>query len=99
MKRRILITGGAGFIGGSLVRRLAADGGAEIVVLDDFSTGRRDNVDEARIAALVNEDVAGVRWLRDAAIVRGWRPRMPIEQGLALTVEYFRAHLGIGGAA
>ena len=40
-----LVTGGAGFIGAHLTRRLA-DIGDDVVVLDDFSGGFRDNVDE-----------------------------------------------------
>ena len=40
---RILITGGAGFIGGHLARRLIAQG-TEVVVLDDLSSGSRDAV-------------------------------------------------------
>jgi UDP-glucose 4-epimerase len=40
---RILVTGGAGFIGGNLCAR-ALDEGHEVVVIDDFSTGERDNV-------------------------------------------------------
>jgi UDP-glucose 4-epimerase len=39
-----LITGGAGFIGSHLADALAARGD-EVVVLDDFSTGRRANVE------------------------------------------------------
>ncbi|HXP38137.1 MAG TPA: NAD-dependent epimerase/dehydratase family protein, partial [Solirubrobacteraceae bacterium] len=39
--KRVCITGGAGFIGSNLVDRLAARG-VEVVVLDDFRTGRRE---------------------------------------------------------
>ncbi len=45
---KTLVTGGAGFIGSHLLDRLA-DGGDEVTVLDDFSTGRRSNL--ARHAA------------------------------------------------
>ena len=40
---RILITGGAGFIGSHLCDRLIADG-HEVICLDNFFTGRRENV-------------------------------------------------------
>jgi UDP-glucose 4-epimerase len=40
---RYLITGGAGFIGSHLVDALVGRGD-QVVVLDDFSTGRRENV-------------------------------------------------------
>lgn len=43
MNAKILITGGAGFIGHHLVARLLQRG-HEIVVLDNFSTGRRENL-------------------------------------------------------
>ena len=56
---RVLVTGGAGFLGSHLVDRLVADG-HEVVCLDNFSTGRRGNV--AHLAAcrrfrLVEADV------------------------------------------
>lgn len=41
---RVVVTGGAGFIGANLCRRLLADG-AEVAVLDDLSTGARANLD------------------------------------------------------
>jgi UDP-glucose 4-epimerase len=39
MTRTVLITGGAGFIGSNLVRRLCADGSTRVRVLDDLSSG------------------------------------------------------------
>ena len=40
---RILVTGGAGFIGSHLCERLLANGG-EVVCLDNFFTGRKENI-------------------------------------------------------
>jgi len=41
--RRVVVTGGAGFVGSHVVDRLVAIG-TEVVVIDDLSTGRRDNL-------------------------------------------------------
>jgi len=42
---RYLVTGGAGFIGSHLSRHLV-EAGHEVVVLDNLSTGRRENLDD-----------------------------------------------------
>jgi UDP-glucose 4-epimerase len=56
---RALVTGGAGFIGSNLVDALL-DTGAEVLALDDLSTGRRENLEGAlaRGAALAEGDIA-----------------------------------------
>jgi nucleoside-diphosphate-sugar epimerase len=41
--KRILITGGAGFIGSHLCERLLAEG-AEVLCVDNFFTGTRANI-------------------------------------------------------
>ena len=43
MAGKVLVTGGAGFIGSHLVDGLMGEG-FEVVVLDDFSSGRRENL-------------------------------------------------------
>lgn len=41
---RVVVTGGAGFIGTNVCRAFVADG-HDVVVLDDLSTGRKENLD------------------------------------------------------
>jgi UDP-glucose 4-epimerase len=62
-----LVTGGAGFIGSHLVDALAARGD-EVLVLDDFSSGKRENLAGALEAgATISEiDVADAQAVRDA---------------------------------
>jgi nucleoside-diphosphate-sugar epimerase len=43
MTKKVLITGGAGFIGGHLTKRLLADG-AEVVLVDNMSRGVQDDM-------------------------------------------------------
>lgn len=62
---RILVTGGAGFIGANLVRRLVA-AGYEVRVLDNLSAGSETNLNDVD-AELVNGDVRDSEAL-DAAL-------------------------------
>ncbi|WAC06627.1 MAG: NAD-dependent epimerase/dehydratase family protein [Thermodesulfobacteriota bacterium] len=72
--QRVLVTGGAGFVGSNLVRRLVAEG-AEITILDDFFTGRMENLRDIDTAdyrlvrgsvtdsGLVRQLVSQVEWV------------------------------------
>jgi UDP-glucose 4-epimerase len=65
--RRMLVTGGAGTIGSTLVDQLIEAGAAEVVVLDNFVRGRRRNLEWAEAngnLTVVEGDV------RDKALVR-----------------------------
>jgi UDP-glucuronate decarboxylase len=43
LRKRVLVTGGAGFLGSHLCKRLL-DGGHDVLCVDNFFTGTRDNV-------------------------------------------------------
>ena len=43
MTHRVLVTGGAGFLGSHLCQRLI-EGGHEVLCVDNFYTGSRDNI-------------------------------------------------------
>jgi UDP-glucose 4-epimerase len=63
---KVLVTGGAGFIGSHIVRRLL-DLDHEVVVLDNFSTGRRSNLDAvASDIELIEGDVAELEQVEQA---------------------------------
>ncbi len=53
---RALVTGGAGFIGSNVVSALL-QAGHEVVVLDDLSSGRRENLEGLAAARLIEADV------------------------------------------
>ena len=67
---RFLVTGGAGFIGSNIVQHLL-DAGAEVVVFDDFFSGRRVNLEEVRTQTgrdpeVIIGDVRDTKAVRDA---------------------------------
>jgi UDP-glucose 4-epimerase len=72
--RRACITGGAGFIGSNLADRLLGEG-AEVVILDNFSSGRTEFLDHAASCAgvtVIEGDVLDMNTLEHAIDGCSW---------------------------
>ena len=54
---KVLITGGGGFVGSTLADRLLGDG-HEVLVIDNYATGRRDNLTERDGLQIVEATIA-----------------------------------------
>jgi UDP-glucose 4-epimerase len=62
MPNRYLVTGGAGFIGSHLVRRLVSDGAVAVRVVDNLSTGQSVRLDDLRRSIeFINGDLADLQ--------------------------------------
>jgi len=101
---RALVTGGAGFIGSNLVDALLARGD-EVIVVDDLSTGRRENLEQglANGATLVEADIRD----REALEELSGRERPEVVFHLAAQIDVrksiadpaFDASINVGGTA
>lgn len=65
MKNHYVVTGGAGFIGSAIVRRLLDEGAGKVLVIDNLLTGRESNLEEVR--ASVDLQRADIRHYEEIA--------------------------------
>jgi UDP-glucose 4-epimerase len=69
---KYLITGGAGFIGSHIAERLLADG-HQVRILDNFSTGKRENIPVSDAVSVIDGDVGDyatvLEWMEGIDIV------------------------------
>jgi UDP-glucose 4-epimerase len=71
--QRSVVTGGAGFIGSTLVDRLLADG-QEVLVIDDLSTGTQQNLKSALRSPDCDLEVLDVRSPETTELIALWKP-------------------------
>ena len=101
---KALVTGGAGFIGSNLVDALL-ESGAAVTVVDDLSTGRRQNLDDAIAGAakLVELDIRDGKALTALAVAE--RPEAIFHLAAQIDVRKstadpaFDASINVGGTA
>ena len=65
---KCIVTGGAGFIGSNLVDRLIDDG-HEVMVIDDLSTGKKENIN--KLSKFYHKDLTEMRRESDFSIFEG----------------------------
>lgn len=92
---RACVTGGAGFIGSNLADRLLGMG-VEVVILDNFSTGRREFLADAAAAAgmtLVEGDLLDVATVEEAVAGCDWVFHLQANADLRRGLEHPRRDL------
>src|SRR5437764_8133684 len=90
---RVLVTGGAGFIGSHLVERLVGEG-AEVLVIDSFRLGRPAHLEPARARANGSLKVAegDIRTGDELRSIEKFRPNTVFHMAALHFIPYCAAH-------
>ena len=88
---RVLITGGAGFIGSHLVD-LMVDSGASVLVVDDFRLGRREHLERVMSTGQATVLEADIRSADDLRPVADFEPDTVFHMAALHFIPYCNAH-------
>ena len=94
--RRVLVTGGAGYIGSHTVRLLTAHG-YDVQIVDDLSYGHRHSVDEDRLHVLDISNTEGLvrllEWFRPEAVIH-FAAFISVGESMEAPEKYFTNNVG-----
>ena len=60
MLKKVIVTGGAGFIGSHLIEKLIDNGADKILAIDDLSTGKYENIEKFSEVEFINKKVEDI---------------------------------------
>src|SRR5579859_7580923 len=88
---RVLVTGGAGFIGSHLVESLL-DSGADVLVVDDFRLGKREHLEHSGPASRLSMIEGDIRSAADLRPVADFAPDAVFHMAALHFIPYCNAH-------
>jgi len=95
--KKALVTGGAGFIGSNIVDQLISDG-VEVVILDNLSTGNKDNINAAAKFTMCDIAYAKVEYLvekmENVDVVFHLAAKARVQPSIDNPVEFDRTNVG-----
>ncbi|MFW5787670.1 MAG: GDP-mannose 4,6-dehydratase [Halanaerobiales bacterium] len=104
-KKRILVTGGAGFIGSNLIKKLL-NNGCRVICMDNFFSSRKENISkfmDNKNFKFIKHDVINPFAIEVDEIYNlacpareklNWEPLTSVEEGLKQTIGYLRDYSG-----
>lgn len=89
---RVLVTGGAGFIGSHVVESVLDSGAAAVLVLDNFSLGRHEHLEQAKSSGRLQVAEGDIRSAEDLRVVTDFAPDTVFHMAALHFIPYCNAH-------
>jgi UDP-glucose 4-epimerase len=89
---RVLVTGGAGFIGSHVVESVLDSGAATVLVLDNFSLGRHEHLERAQATGKLQVVEGDIRSAEDLRAVADFAPDTVFHMAALHFIPYCNAH-------
>lgn len=91
--KKVIVTGGAGFIGSNLVDRLIDDG-IDVTILDDLSTGREENINpKAKFIKISLQDLDSDEYFKGVDVVFHTAALARVQPSIKNPIEFNNANV------